>query len=251
MTRAESRLLVLLAALAGWTDALSFTALGKVFTSFQSGNLIFLGLGVDEADAQLFVGAGVSLLAFLAGTALGAYVVRRPEVDAPAISSLIPAFVLQLALLVALAVCWQVLGEPTGNSASRIVLVALGAAAMGIQGAAVFALRIPGVVTNAMTATLMLAGIFLGLRARGRAEAQKASQAPIGILAALCGAYVLSALIVGAIDSPEVTSVGPAALITLAIAGLLLRDHEFQSTGSTRRRTLHTHPNLRGGDGSS
>jgi uncharacterized membrane protein YoaK (UPF0700 family) len=66
MTRVESSMLVLLAAIAGWIDALSFTALGKVFTSFQSGNLIFLGLGVDEGDAQLFVGAGVSLLAFLA-----------------------------------------------------------------------------------------------------------------------------------------------------------------------------------------
>jgi uncharacterized membrane protein YoaK (UPF0700 family) len=208
-------MLVLLAAIAGWIDALSFTALGKVFTSFQSGNLIFLGLGVDEGDAQLFVGAGVSLLAFLAGTALGAYVVRRAEVDASSISSLVPAFVLQLALLVALAVGWQVLGAPTGNSASRIVLVALGAAAMGIQGAAVFTLRIPGVVTNAMTATLMLAGIFLGLRARGEAEAQKASQTPIGILAVLC---------------------------TLAIAGLLSRDHEFQSIGSIRGRTLQSHP---------
>ena len=61
-----------------------------------------------------------------------------------------------------------------GNSASRIVLVALGAAAMGIQGAAVFTLRIPGVVTT-------------------------------------------------------------------AIAGLLSRDHEFQSIGSTRRRTLQAH----------
>jgi hypothetical protein len=113
---------------------------------------------------------------------------------------------------------------------------------MGIQGAAVFTLRIPGVVTNAMTATLMLAGIFLGLRARGEAEAQKASQTPIGILAVLCGAYVLSALIVGAVDSPEVTSVGPAVLLTLAIAGLLSRDHEFQSIGSIRGRTLQSHP---------
>jgi uncharacterized membrane protein YoaK (UPF0700 family) len=251
MTRVESSLLFLLAALAGWIDALSFTALGKVFTSFQSGNLIFVGLGVDEGDAQLLVGAGVSLLAFLAGTALGAYVVRRAEVDASAIRLLVPAFVLQLALLVALAVCWQVLDEPTGNSASRIALVALGAAAMGIQGAAVFALRIPGVVTNAMTATLMLAGIFLGLRARGQAEAQKASKAPLGLLAALCSAYALSALIVGAIDRPEVTSLGPAVLLTLAIAGLVARDREFLSIRSSGRRTLQSHPNLRGGDGSS
>ena len=94
-TRLESRLLVLLAVIAGWIDALSFTALGKVFTSFQSGNLIFLGLGIDEGDAELFVGAGVSLLAFLAGTALGAYVVGRAEVDVSAIRSLVPAFALQ------------------------------------------------------------------------------------------------------------------------------------------------------------
>jgi uncharacterized membrane protein YoaK (UPF0700 family) len=250
MTRLESSLLVLLAVIAGWIDALSFTALGKVFTSFQSGNLIFLGLAVDEGDAELLVGAGVSLLAFLAGTALGAYVVRRAEVDASAIRLLVPAFVLQLALLVALAVGWQVLGAPTGNSASRIVLVALGAAAMGIQGAAVFALRIPGVVTNAMTATLMLAGIFLGLRARGESEAQKASHVPVGILVTLCSAYALSALTVGAIDNPEVTSLGPAALLSLAIAGLLSRDRELLSIGSTGRRMLQSHLNFRGGDGS-
>jgi uncharacterized membrane protein YoaK (UPF0700 family) len=240
VTRLESRLLVLLAVTAGWIDALSFTALGKVFTSFQSGNLIFLGLGADEGDAQLFVGAGVSLLAFLAGTALGAYVVGRAEVDVSAIRSLVPAFAFQWALLVVFAVGWQVFGEPTGNSASRIVLIALGASAMGVQGAAVFALRIPGVVTNAMTATLMLGGIVFGLRGRGKARAEKASPVHVGLLVGLCGTYALSALTVGAIDNPEVTSVGPAVLLSLAIAGLLSRDRELLSIGSTGGRTLQS-----------
>jgi hypothetical protein len=36
--------------------------------------------------------------------------------------------------------------------------------------------------------------------------------------------------------------VGPAVLLTLAIAGLLSRDHEFQSIGSIRGRTLQSHP---------
>jgi uncharacterized membrane protein YoaK (UPF0700 family) len=223
VTRSESSLLLVLAAVAGWIDALSFTALGKVFTSFQSGNLIFLGLAVDEGDGVLLVGAAVSLVAFLGGTALGAYLVGRAEVEASAIRSLVPAFALQWALLTAFAVCWQVFGQPAGNSAARIVLVALGASAMGVQGAAVFALRIPGVVTNAMTATLMLGGIVLGLRARGEAAAQKASEASTGILAGLCGAYVLSALIVGAIGRPELTSVIPAAALTLVLVGLLRR----------------------------
>jgi uncharacterized membrane protein YoaK (UPF0700 family) len=223
VARSESSLLLVLAALAGWIDALSFTALGKVFTSFQSGNLIFLGLAVGEGDAELLVGAAVSLLAFLCGTALGAYVVGRAAVETSAIRSLVPAFGLQLALLVGLAVCWQTVGEPTGNSAARIVLVALGASAMGVQGAAVIALRIPGVVTNAMTATLMLGGIFLGLRARGSAAARKTSEVPVVVLAGLCAAYVLSALIVGVIGSAEVTSVIPAAILALVLAGLLSR----------------------------
>jgi uncharacterized membrane protein YoaK (UPF0700 family) len=142
--RSPSSLFVLLAGIAGWIDALSFTELGKVFTSFQSGNLIFLGLAVDQGDGELLVGAAVSLAAFLCGTAFGAYLVGRAKVDATAIRSLVPALAIQLALLTAFAICWQGFGTPAGNSAGRIVLVALGAAAMGVQGAAVFALRAPG-----------------------------------------------------------------------------------------------------------
>ncbi len=247
MPRPAIAMLVLLAALAGWIDALSFTELGKVFTSFQSGNLIFLGLAVDEGDAQLLVGAAVSLSAFLCGSALGAYVVGRAEVDATAIRSLVPALALQWALLVGLAICWQAFGAPAGNSAGRIVLVALGAAAMGIQGAAVFALRIPGVVTNAMTATLMLGGIVVGLRARGESAAHAASPLPLGVLAGLCGAYVGSALIVGAVERPEVTSAVPAIALTLALAALVLSgDRELRSIGASRRLTLHSNPNSRG-----
>jgi uncharacterized membrane protein YoaK (UPF0700 family) len=219
--RSASSLFVLLAAIAGWIDALSFTELGNVFTSFQSGNLIFLGLAVDQGDGELLVGAAVSVGAFLCGTAFGAYLVGRAKVDATAIRSLVPALAIQLALLTAFAICWQGFGTPAGNSAGRIVLVALGAAAMGVQGAAVFALRIPGVVTNAMTATLMLGGVVLGLRARGEAAAEDASTVSGGTLAALCGAYVASALAVGAIDRPELTGVVPAAVLAMALVGLM------------------------------
>ena len=237
MPRSAISTLIFLAALAGGIDALSFTELGKVFTSFQSGNLIFLGLGVDEGNSELLVGAAVSLTAFLCGSALGAYVVGRAEVDTTAIRSLVPALALQWALLVVFALCWQAFGVPTGNSAGRIVLLALGASAMGIQGAAVFALRIPGVVTNAMTATLMLGGIVVGLRARGESGADTASALPLGVLAGLCGAYVASALIVGAIGRPEVTSAVPAAGLTLALVALL-RPEPLRSTPTPDLRGL-------------
>ena len=132
--------LILLAGLAAWIDALSFTELGQVFTSFQSGNFIFLGLAIG------------------------------------------------CALLVAFAVCWQVVGEPGADSGGRVALLVLAAAAIGVQGAAVFALRIPGVVTNAMTATLMLGGVLLGLRARDGHAAREASPVSAGFLAVVRGA---------------------------------------------------------------
>ena len=136
--------LVVLAGLAGWIDALSFSELGEVFTSFQSGNFIFLGLAVDEGDTEKLVGAAVSLAAFLGGTALGAYMVGRAEVKPSDVRKLVPAFVLEWALLVVFAACWQVFGTPAGDSVERVALLAIAATAMGAQGAAVFALRIPG-----------------------------------------------------------------------------------------------------------
>ena len=202
--------LVALAALAGWVDALSFSQLGQVFTSFQSGNLIFLGLAIDDGDGQQLVGAAVSLAAFVAGTAIGAYDVRR----------LMPAFVVQWALLVAFAVYWQVHGTPASDSGARLVLVALAALAMGNQGAAVLALRIPGVVTNAMTATVMLGGVLIGLGAHGERAAGDASPLSASFVLAVCGSYTVSALAVGAIGRPDLTCAVPATVLTLLLVRL-------------------------------
>ena len=215
-------MLLLLAALAGWVDALSFTELGKVFTSFQSGNLIFLGLALDEGNGELLAGAAVSLAAFVGGTALGAFVVGRAEVDVSAVRSLVPALALECALLAGFAVCWQVLGTPATDSAGRIALVAVGAAAMGVQGGAVFALRIPGVVTNAMTATLMLGGVLLGLRARSARAARDATELSGGMIAGLCGAYAVSALTVSAIGRPALAAAVPAAALAVSLGALTI-----------------------------
>ena len=212
--------LVGLAAVAGWLDALSFSSLGQVFTSFQSGNFIFLGLAVDEGDTEQLVGAGVSLTAFLIGTAVGAYLVGRAEVERSALRRLLPAFIAQWAVLLGFAVCWQALGTPAPDSVARAALVAVAAGAMGIQGAAILALRIPGVVTNAMTATLMLGGVLLGLRARGQRPAQEAAPVSAVFIVAMCASYALSALAVGAINRPDLTSAVPAAVLGLCLLGL-------------------------------
>jgi uncharacterized membrane protein YoaK (UPF0700 family) len=232
MPVSRNAFLLFLAALAGWMDALGFSELGGVFTSFQSGNFIFLGLSVDEGDTERLVGAAVSLGAFLVGTALGSYAIGRVNVEWHE-RRLIPAFVAEWVLLAGFAVCWLALGTPSGDSAARLVLVALGAVAMGTQGAAVLALQIRGVVTNAMTATWMLAGVLVGLGARGHDAAREASPVPATFIVALCASYAVSALVVGAIDTPEVAAAVPAAALGLLLAFLAgpLRAH---ATGRAR-----------------
>jgi uncharacterized membrane protein YoaK (UPF0700 family) len=219
----STALLIALAGIAGWVDALSFLELGKVFTSFQSGNLIFLGLAVDQGDGGLLLRAAVSLTALIAGSAIGAYVIGRAVVADLRDAALRAAFAVEWGLLVALAIAWQAVATPADHPAGRLALIAVAAAAMGVQGATVLSFRIPAVMTNAMTATLNLAGMLIGLRARSASAEHAASTVPPGVVALLCGSYVASAVTVGAIDSARITAVVPAGGFTLVLAALALR----------------------------
>src|SRR5215218_4324711 len=64
--------LVGITAAAGWLDTLAFLHLGKVFISFMSGNLLFVGIGAGNGDGGLLLRAGAVLAAFVVGTAAGA-----------------------------------------------------------------------------------------------------------------------------------------------------------------------------------
>src|SRR3954469_6995224 len=218
-----SAMLVGLAAIAGWVDALSFIELGKVFTSFQSGNLIFLGVGVADGNGGLLGRAAVSLAVFVAGSAGGAYVLGRAGIHDLTGRAARAVLMLEWLLLAAFAIGWQAVGDPASHTAGRLVLIGLAAGAMGVQGALVLALRMPGVMTNAMTATLNLLGTLAGLRARSSAAERDASPASAGLLILLCASYAVSAVIVGAIGRPEVTCFGPALAFAAVVVALTER----------------------------
>ena len=60
----RTRLLVLLLTLtlaAGWTDALSYLAVGRVFASIMSGNILFVGFSIAQGKTSLLTHAGVAL----------------------------------------------------------------------------------------------------------------------------------------------------------------------------------------------
>src|SRR5215210_2759097 len=51
----------------GAIDAISFIALGKVFTAFMTGNVVFLGLGAAGAAGPDLLTVALSLAAFAVG----------------------------------------------------------------------------------------------------------------------------------------------------------------------------------------
>src|SRR5215207_6288051 len=136
--------LVGLTAAAGWLDALAFLHLGKVFISFMSGNLLFVGIGAGEGDGGLVVRAAAVLAAFLVGTALGAWITGRRLVPGKR-SPLGRTLAIEAGLLAAFGLLWVATGDPAGHPTMRLALLVVGAAAMGLQAAISLAFHLPNV----------------------------------------------------------------------------------------------------------
>src|SRR5215218_1210921 len=107
--------LVGITAAAGWLDTLAFLYLGKVFISFMSGNLLFVGIGACNGDGGLLVRAAAVLAAFLLPTAIGARVTGRRLVPGAG-STLRRALLIEGCLLLALAVLSVVIGHPAAHA---------------------------------------------------------------------------------------------------------------------------------------
>src|SRR5262249_37245042 len=70
-------LVVLLTLTTGAVDAASFLALGTVFSSVITGNLVLLGVAAGTGRAELAVHSGVAMAGYVAGVAAGAPLAAR------------------------------------------------------------------------------------------------------------------------------------------------------------------------------
>jgi uncharacterized membrane protein YoaK (UPF0700 family) len=138
----------------GAVDAISFLALGKVFSAFMTGNIAFLGLRVAGAGAP----GAVAILVSMAAFAVGVYVSTR-IVTSSGGSGMWPRGVTAAlgASLIAHAVFLVVWFVTDGQPSIDVAHVLLGSwgLAMGMQSAAARTLRVDGVFTTAATATII------------------------------------------------------------------------------------------------
>lgn len=178
-TGVRDLLLVGLTFSSGAVDAISFIALGKVFTAFMTGNFVFLGLrAAGEPGPNV-----VTVLVSLAGFALGVIACKR-IIRASKGSSVWPQ---EATLALGVAVVAQaafVAGwmATSGHPSTGVtdLLVGLSALAMGIQSGAVLSLGVRGVFTTAVTATMIFLASDVAEKSSARERARLA-----GVLIAL------------------------------------------------------------------
>ena len=148
-------LLVALTVASGAVDAISYFGLGKIFSAFMTGNIVYLGFGIAQIEGPDVIPVISALSMFAAGSYLGLRITTLRSKE----SGLWPPAMTVLLTLVAIAesASLAVWLATTGHPPTAVcdVLIALFSLAMGIQTAAVRSLGVQGVFTTAGTFTLV------------------------------------------------------------------------------------------------
>lgn len=158
----RDQLLVVLSVSAGMYDAICFLTFGKVFTAFQTGNIVFLGIGIGGTrppNGPWPWRVVVSMAAFAVGAAVAVLILNAfngdEEIEDAEVSHVWPRRVsVALCVAVVLEVAFFVVWVATSLTDWSIgVMLALGAGSLGIQMNSVRSLHVPAVSTTAATAT--------------------------------------------------------------------------------------------------
>jgi uncharacterized membrane protein YoaK (UPF0700 family) len=227
----------------GATDVGAFTRLGGVFTSVMTGNIVFFGLAAAERSVSLATHTTVAIAGYIAGVAVATWVLHGAatrgersaveaevanadtdtDTDAAADAELDRAAVLpryvswalfaEIVLLAGAAIGWEITGaRPLGWA--QFVLLAVTAAAMGMQSATVNEMGFSNFSTTFLTGTLTwlvssaarpggdpsgglrrlsaLIALALGAGLSGLLVANAARVVPVLALIAIVAALVLS-----------------------------------------------------------
>jgi uncharacterized membrane protein YoaK (UPF0700 family) len=217
-------LLFALSVSSGAADAITFLALGKVFTAFMTGSFVFLGMGIAQsAAAPSIIAVLVSIIGFGLGVYLATLIVTPRQNETPddkestrVVWSPLVTYALGVSLLphLAFVLLWiSTDGSPTGSA--TLGLLAAWALAMGMQSAAVRRLDVGGIYTTAATATVVfLSGSFARRPLSGEERRRLSGVLVSLIIGATAGARLL-------MEGPRYAPLLPfgITIIVVAIAG--------------------------------
>jgi uncharacterized membrane protein YoaK (UPF0700 family) len=220
-------LLLTLTSAAGSVDAISFLALGRVFTANMTGNTVLLGLHLAQEQGAAALRALMALGGFGAGLVIGALIVERSADRGAWPRPVTRSLAVEAVILAAFA---------TGSYYTAVAkevwegytLIALSAIAMGIQSAAVRRLDVPGVTTTYVTGTLTSA--VTGLVAGSGSAAPRGASTPgappgswwrrVRLQVFVLIVYGFGALIAGLVQArwPRLAAVLPLVAVAAVVA---------------------------------
>ncbi len=208
-------LLAALAFTAGCTDAVTYVALGHVFTANMTGNTVLLGIALVAGSPVRIARSACAVAGFCLGVALAARVIAERG-DLLWSRRVTGALAGEAAVLAVLGTLVAIHGATKG---SLYWLIALSGAAMGAQSAAGQAIAVPGVATTFITGTVT--GLVAGMITRGDrwGEAPRVAHGRVR-LAGVVWAIYLGAAVAGAAAARAVgahaiwIAAGVAAAIT-------------------------------------
>ena len=199
-------LLMLLTVVTGLVDAVSYLTLGRVFVANMTGNVVFLGFAVADAEDFSVPASLAAIAAFLLGALAGGRLARslgahRGRLLAAALAVEVLLVGLSLALTVT-----KIAPDP----AERYLMIAALSIAMGMQNATARRLAVPDLTTTVLTLTLT--GFAAESRLAGGSSPRR-SRRVIATAAMFVGA---------AIGALLVLRVGTAAVLALTLLLLLV-----------------------------
>jgi uncharacterized membrane protein YoaK (UPF0700 family) len=139
----------------GMVDAVSFLALGRVFTANMTGNIVVLGFALAGTPGLSVLRSSAALLAFMLGALIGGRMALRIS-HAPR-RWITAAFSAEAALLLAATIV--ALGHHVADlgAASKYTIIVFTAVAMGIRTATVRKIAFPDLTTTVLT--MAIAGL--------------------------------------------------------------------------------------------
>jgi uncharacterized membrane protein YoaK (UPF0700 family) len=167
-------LLVTLAAVGGFLDAISVARLTGAFVAFQSGNVVLIGLGVSGGPLQELDASAISVVSFIIGSALAATIARLGGGPSQRVQQRLLACAAGLLVgFAALVLVGAGFGSERPSGALRFIGIVVAAVAMALQTPAVRQVGDVPVSSTFVTGVISRLGQALGDLVHGDARARE------------------------------------------------------------------------------
>jgi uncharacterized membrane protein YoaK (UPF0700 family) len=199
-------LLLVLTAVTGVVDAVSFLKLGHVFVANMTGNVVFIGFAVGGATDLSILASLAAIAAFVAGALGGGHLgsrLGRHRGHLLAVATYVEIGLIAAALVV------SIFGPGTDTATTQYALIVLLALAMGLQNAAARRLAVPDLTTTVLTLTLT------GLAADSQLAGGKSAHSARRLTA------TLTMFVGAAVGAVLIFQIGVSAALALALALLV------------------------------